>query len=518
MKAITLAAIGMTAAMQMAGQAINYNSSKSNSGNIAVLGGAPTALLRYTNTGALMNTVAQMPGALAMTKVLGNYLVTTGATLYQISPTGTITPIANALSLNGLTGQWVSLAPDGLGNVVLADNHFHAVWLVNLQTNAVTKVASYPVGASNESEDVAIAVDPASGNYIVLEDNSGVVSVFSITPGGTVTQVTLTGTAARSSGSRLIPYNGAYVFASASDNAVYTLTPTTPLTIASPAATVAELAGNVCAPTCNPTSLGVNPDTGDIYVGTNANTIVDIAFRSSGNILTSIVDLQLVRDVMEETYGELPYLAVGNIWTTGVYVVNTGNTPASYAVNFYGPNGNSLSLPVSGAAATGIHGTLPPHGMTYVEASNPQGALQTASGLISADATISIQALFRDSSGGTFYEGSVPSSLGGLGFSMPFDFTTFAPTGAQLYTGLAIANSDPLNAAALTCVATNQAGTVIPNAVAIAPIAPLGLFAGFQFPALYGISGTMTCSSSTRIAAIGVRSLGSTFSTLPVLY
>jgi hypothetical protein len=211
-------------------------------------------------------------------------------------------------------------------------------------------------------------------------------------------------------------------------------------------------------------------------------------------------------------------VAFGNVWTTGVYVVNTGDTPAGYDIHFYNPDGSAGNVPFNGAGTPALDGILAAHGMTYVEASNPSAAtFSTVSGLISADPNISVQALFRDASGGVYYEASVPQALGGT-FAMPFDFTTFAPTGQQLYTGLAISNMSPTAASTVTCTATNQSGTVIPNPLTIPSIPPLGQFSGFAFTPLYGQRGTLNCAASTRVSGLGVRSLGSTFSTLPVLY
>jgi len=222
--------------------------------------------------------------------------------------------------------------------------------------------------------------------------------------------------------------------------------------------------------------------------------------------------------MITETFADLPHIAAGSTWTTGFYIFNTGLVPASYSVSFFDSNGNPVSLPFPAGSSSALQGTLPAQGMTYIEASNPQGALIQGSGLISADPTITVQALFRNSSGGNYYEAAVPASLGGNGFAMPFDFTTFAATGAQIYTGFAVGNLDPVNAATVTCVATGRNGAVIPNAVTIAPVPAMGHFAGFQFTSLYGSSGTLNCSSSTRIAAIGIRNIGSAFSTLTVLY
>ena len=503
------------------GQAVTYTSLNSSLGNLVTLDGSPTALHRYSNTGSLINTIASVPNGLALTKVLGNYYVTTGSTLIQVTPTGTVTPVATAPA----STQWVSLAPDGLGNLVLADNKAHAVWRLNVQTSAATLVGTYPVGDAGQLEDVGIAVDP-SGSYLILSDNNGTLSLYSMTPAGTVTPVMLTGFAAVNTNGRLIRYNGGYAFISYGDNAICTITFTVPLGGASPpVATVATLASSI-TPSGTPRGLTANLDSGALFFATSANTVqvVELKTNGSGVCAPDCSSLTIAypsqpHDIIEETYGELPYLAFGNVWTTGVYVLNSADTPASYSVSFYNTDGSVASVPFTGGSTSALKGTLPAHGMTYIEASNPSASnFSTVSGLISADTSVSVQGLFRDASGGVFYEAGVPATLGGNGFSMPFDFTTFAPTGQQLFTGIAISNFSPSAAANVTCTATNQAGTTIANAVTVPQIPAQGQFSGFAFTPLYGQSGTLICSATTRIGGLGVRSLGSTFSTLPVIY
>ncbi len=101
---------------------------------------------------------------------------------------------------------------------------------------------------------------------------------------------------------------------------------------------------------------------------------------------------------------------------------------------------------------------------------------------------------------------------------IPFDATTFAPLGVPLATAFAIVNLDPNNAANVVCVARNQSGTSILNAVPVPPVSPLGHWANFDFPALVGIRGTIDCTANTIVTAVAFRFIGTTvFSTLPVL-
>jgi hypothetical protein len=118
---------------------------------------------------------------------------------------------------------------------------------------------------------------------------------------------------------------------------------------------------------------------------------------------------------------------------------------------------------------------------------------------------------------GTFYEAAVPATPGGVNeVVFPFDATAFAATGQPLVTGVAIANLNTFTAN-ITCVASDQNGIVIPNAVQIPALPPLGHWAGYQFPALTGQRGTVDCTSNTNISAIALRALGSALSSLPVV-
>jgi hypothetical protein len=112
----------------------------------------------------------------------------------------------------------------------------------------------------------------------------------------------------------------------------------------------------------------------------------------------------------------------------------------------------------------------------------------------------------------------VGASAGSLAFTLPFDATTFAPTGAPLYTGFALANLDPVNAATVSCTAADQNGVLIANAVPLPSISPLGHYANYLFPALTGLRGTLSCTSNTTIGAIALRAVGNdAISTLPVI-
>jgi hypothetical protein len=233
--------------------------------------------------------------------------------------------------------------------------------------------------------------------------------------------------------------------------------------------------------------------------------------------ITSVLDATFSATLSTPTIA-LAHLPAGNVWTTGIFVINTAPTSSNYSIAFRDDNGNPVLLPFSSGPTSSLSGTLPPLGSAYVEAASAQAALAVGWGLITADPGIVVQALFRDSTNGTYYEAAVPSQQATGEFEMPFDATTFTPSNVPLYTGIAVANTDPSNPATLTCTATDGSGNVIPNGLTVPVIPALGHWSNYLFPALTGLRGTIDCVSTTNVVAIALRFIGtSAFSSLPVI-
>jgi len=253
-------------------------------------------------------------------------------------------------------------------------------------------------------------------------------------------------------------------------------------------------------------SAGTHPITA-VYSG-------DSTFTGS----TSSVLTQTVQNTSTGgSTGALAHFAAGDTWTTGIFVVNTGNQAAQFSIAFYDDSGNPVSLPFSSGGTNVLSGTIPANGSAYFEAADPQGNLVSGWGRITADPSLVIQALFRSDVSGMYYEAAVPSSSGGKEFLIPFDATMFAPMNTPFYTGFAVANLDS-STATVSCVARDSSGAVIPNAVPVPTLNPLGHWANYLFPALTGKRGTIDCSSNTNIAAIALRFIGgNAFSSLPVV-
>jgi hypothetical protein len=217
----------------------------------------------------------------------------------------------------------------------------------------------------------------------------------------------------------------------------------------------------------------------------------------------------------------LPHLAFGGEWTTDLFAISSGKNAGNLSVSFYGDNGSAVALPFTGGLGnlSTLAGSVPAQGRKDYEASNASLPVQGAWGLVSSDESLTVQAIYRrHTAGGNFYEAAVPSSEGYSGFIMPFDASTFPPTGGPLYTAFAIANLNPSAAAHIVCTARDQSGAVIPDAVTIPALDPSGHYASYLFPALTGKRGTLDCTADTLVSAIALRFIGTeVFSTLPVV-
>jgi hypothetical protein len=216
----------------------------------------------------------------------------------------------------------------------------------------------------------------------------------------------------------------------------------------------------------------------------------------------------------------LPDFAVGASFVTDFYVVNSGTSIANFSISYYDNNGKPIALPFANGIGnqSTLQGSIPAGGAGFYEAGTPQGIALSGSAVITADPAITIQALFRREANGNYYEAAVPSTSGSNEIEVPFDATTFSGNGDQIYTGLAIANLDVSNPANVSCTARDSAGNVIPGAISVPTLNPLGQWANYTFPALIGLRGTLDCKSSTLIGAIGIRALGTdALSSLPVI-
>jgi hypothetical protein len=216
----------------------------------------------------------------------------------------------------------------------------------------------------------------------------------------------------------------------------------------------------------------------------------------------------------------LPHFAVGGGFITDITVINNGGQAAQFSLDFYNDGGTPASLPFTGLGTINtLSDSVPAFGSATYEAGDPNAAVQGGWAMIKADPSITIQVLFRSrGSNGSYYEAAVPAYAGSHGVRIPFDATRFPPTGEPLYTGFALVNLDPQRSANIACTARDFRGNIIPNAVGVPTLGPLGHWANYLFPVLTGARGTIECTSNNLIAGIGLRFIGTNgFSSLPVV-
>jgi hypothetical protein len=252
-----------------------------------------------------------------------------------------------------------------------------------------------------------------------------------------------------------------------------------------------------------------------------ANVILYDAQSKSSNSFVPLTDVTLTGITLNPpTTSSLPHFVYGGGFVTGFYALNANDQPATFTVNFYDDTGKPVALPFTGTGpSTTLTDTLPARGLKYYEAGTYSAALVDGSGSVTATPSVTVQALMRrQGSDGSFYEAAVEPAAGYKEFQIPFDATIFTTTGAQIYTGFAIANLDSTNAAAVSCTARDSNGNIVANAVSVPALNPLGHWANYLFPLLTGLRGTLDCTSTTTIGAIAIRAIGTNaISTLPVI-
>jgi hypothetical protein len=152
----------------------------------------------------------------------GNYIVTTGSHLMRVTTDGAVSTIAVA----AYGSQFLSVAVDAAGNFIVADNMLHPVLRISPDGLSRTVVASYPISNYQELEDAFVRIDSA-GNYILVEDNNEDVSLFKITPSGTLTTILAghNGTLVRRNGGLTFDAAGNYVITDYVDNLLLRVSP-----------------------------------------------------------------------------------------------------------------------------------------------------------------------------------------------------------------------------------------------------------------------------------------------------
>jgi hypothetical protein len=296
------------------------------------------------------------------------------------------------------------------------------------------------------------------------------------------------------------------------------------------------------------TSLDGNTDAtsvllqGDVFAvrtngGNYAKVLVSGYSSDPGNPTLQDITLHWV------TYSRvLPHLVMGplgdDVWTTSILLTNATLSPTANVIatiNFYQDNGQPLPLGI------GIYDET--HNGSLTQTANGQSlsaliAVRNSLTVVLSSPTfvegwatingpgITGQAVFHRHivSTNQDFEAAVPVSTGGTEILVPFDGTSFvngstAVTTLPYITGMALANLDAVNPAAVNCTILNVDGSSAGAAAAIM-LAPLGhtslqLNAASGFAGVTQNIGALDCLTSSpssanppQVAVLGLRFLG----------
>ena len=179
-------------------------------------------LVRVAGDGTSATTITNaVSGSSVAQEANGNFVVATTDSLKRVTPDGVVSSVASAPA----DSQWVAVAVDPLGNLIVADNKVHQIVRVLPDGSASSVIASYSAYATaNVFENVSLQIDN-QGNYIVAEDNGGA-QILKVNATGAVTPLTLSGATlpAKVSG---LTFDGAgnYLLLDAGQQILFTITP-----------------------------------------------------------------------------------------------------------------------------------------------------------------------------------------------------------------------------------------------------------------------------------------------------
>jgi hypothetical protein len=243
-----------------------------------------------------------------------------------------------------------------------------------------------------------------------------------------------------------------------------------------------------------------------------------LGVRANGPALTTLPVLSNV----DSPGGSISHVTYHGGFTSTFYLVNTGSTPSSFTLSFFGQNGSPmnvpLSLPQSGTAlsTSALTQTLAAGQMLEV-ATQAQDALVNTSGSaqLTTNGKVSGFEIFRWDTYGQ--EASVPLETRTSGsFVLVFDNT------GGLNTGVALANVGA-SAASITANIYGDQGNLLQVATINLAGRTQELFmlpdASKGYPITAGKRGMVqfVVPPSGPIAVIGIRTSGATLTTVPIL-
>jgi len=162
-----------------------------------VLQKGPNSLVRVSSDGKSVTTIAGgFDGAGLAIDSAGNYVVGARSKLLRITPSGTISTIAEAPG----DALWTTVAVDAQGSVIVADGRKPRIWRVAADGSLVVKVADYEAFNDSLEQSVGVAVDSAGDYWVVRADADpltpglpATARLYRISPTGAVHEIRLRG-------------------------------------------------------------------------------------------------------------------------------------------------------------------------------------------------------------------------------------------------------------------------------------------------------------------------------------
>jgi hypothetical protein len=216
--------------------------------------------------------------------------------------------------------------------------------------------------------------------------------------------------------------------------------------------------------------------------------------------------------------GSMAHVAVGGGWTTGIQLINLGNTTVQAHVRFFDDNGLALTLPVttSGGATTtaSVDPLLPPRSAMAIESTGAdESPVRSGSIHVTSDGQVTGFLRFRYAP--LYQEAMVPlETRNADSYILVFDNTD------GLATGVAVANVAS-RAGTIPVIIRDTTGTQIGSETITIPGDGHSAFAlSDRFPATANQRGTLEflTPAGGQVSVLGMRFLPSgVFSIIPVV-
>lgn len=307
----------------------------------------------------------------------GNFIIAGLSSLIKMTPDGNPSRInwTDDPNIPANSSRWTSVAIDRSGNYIAADNVNHRILRI---TPAGTLGLSKPyrTGDATQWEDASVRID-SQGNYIIADDSNsqypdstGPVHIHKMTPGGSVSDLTLSGHVPQTVGGLTIDANGNYIISDVENSEIVSITP-------AGVATLLYSSGET-GPLGLPFGLARETTTGNILIA-----------NETFNQIRNRVPAEVPHEIA--TYGQLYSLT-----PDGSSITLVANLPSAIAVVSASFGITTTSLP-SGAVGqtyspvtlTASGGTLP---YTWQATGLPAGMSVSQGGVLSG----------QPSAGGTF--------------------------------------------------------------------------------------------------------------------